>query len=76
MIYKHDLWNLPTKLTFFFYLIYLFNALFCNGVFSYFAKPNFLVYDKWFDNDFKKIIPDNKNKNKKEVKRNFLKIFI
>ena len=21
---------------------------------SYFAKPNFIVYDEWFDNDFKK----------------------
>jgi len=28
MIYKHDLWNLPTKITFFFSLIYLFNVLF------------------------------------------------
>ena len=55
MIYKHDLWNLPTKITFFFSLIYLFNVLFCNRVLSYFAKPNFIVYDEWFDNDFKKI---------------------
>jgi len=53
MIYKHDLWNLPTKITFFFSLIYLFNVLFCNRVLSYFAKPNFIVYDEWFDNDFK-----------------------
>ncbi len=29
---------------------------------SYFAKPNFIVYDEWFDNDLKKIIPDDKNK--------------
>jgi len=35
-------------------LIYLFNVLFCNRVLSYFAKPNFIVYDEWFDNDFKK----------------------
>ena len=28
--------------------------LFCNTVLSYFAKPNFIVYDEWFDNDFKK----------------------
>ena len=27
---------------------------FCNRVLSYFAKPNFIVYDEWFDNDFKK----------------------
>ena len=25
-----------------------------NRVLSYFAKPNFIVYDEWFDNDFKK----------------------
>jgi len=35
-------------------LIYLFNVLFYDRVLSYFAKPNFIVYDEWFDNDFKK----------------------
>lgn len=35
-------------------MIYLFNVLFCNRVLSYFAKPNFVVYDEWFDNDFQK----------------------
>ena len=54
MIYKHDLWNLPTKITFFFSLIYLFNIYFFNRVLSYFAKPYFIVYDEWFDNDLKK----------------------
>ena len=29
---------------------------------SYFAKPNFIVYDEWFDNDFKKNKLINKNK--------------
>ena len=29
---------------------------------SYFAKPNFIVYDEWFDNDFKKTNLDFKNK--------------
>ena len=29
---------------------------------SYFAKPNFIVYDEWFDNDFKKTKLDYKNK--------------
>ena len=29
---------------------------------TYFAKPNFIVYDKWFDNDFKKTKLDFKNK--------------
>ena len=62
MIYKHDLWNLPTKITFFFYLIYFFYVLFCNRVLSYFAKPNFIVYDEWFDNDFKKTKLHFKNK--------------
>ena len=62
MIYKHDLWNLPTKITFFFYLIYFFYVLFCNRVLSYFAKPNFIVYDEWFDNDLKKTKLNVKNK--------------
>ena len=30
---------------------------------SYFAKPNFIVYDEWFDNDFKKTKLDLKNNN-------------
>ena len=29
---------------------------------SYFAKPNFIVYDEWFDKDFKKNKLDFKNK--------------
>ena len=62
MIYKHYLWNLPTKITFFFYLVYLFDVLFFNRVLSYFAKPNFVVYDEWFDNDFKKTKLNFKNK--------------
>ena len=62
MIYKHDLWNLPTKNTFFFSLIHPYNVLFCNWVLSYFAKPNFIAYDEWFDNDFKKSKLDFKNK--------------
>jgi len=62
MINKHDLWNLPTKITFFFSLIYLFNILFCNRVLSYIAKPNFIAYDEWFDNDFKKNKLHSKNK--------------
>ena len=62
MIYKHDLWNLPTKITFFFSLIYLFNVLLCNRVLCYFAKPNFIVYDEWFYNDLKKTKLNVKNK--------------
>ena len=62
MIYKHDLWNLPTKLNFYFSLIYLLNVLFFYRVLSYFAKPNFIVYDEWFDNDSKKTKLNFKNK--------------
>ena len=43
-------------------MIYLFNVLFCNKVLSYFAKPNFIVYDEWFDNDLKKTKLNFKNK--------------
>ena len=34
---------------------------------SYFAKPNFIVYDEWFDNDLKKITPVDKNKKKSKI---------
>ena len=34
---------------------------------SYFAKPNFIVYDEWFDNDFKKTNLDFKNKKIKTI---------
>ena len=53
MVSKHDLWNLPTKITICFKLIYLFNVLF-NSNLSYFAKPNFIIYDEWFDNNLEK----------------------
>ena len=43
-------------------MIYLFNVLFLNRVLSYFAKPNFIVYDEWFDNDLKKTKLNVKNK--------------
>ena len=39
----------------------------CNRVLSYFAKPNFIVYDEWFDNDFKKTKLDFKNKKIKTI---------
>ena len=35
---------------------------FYNRVLSYFAKPNFIVYDEWFDNDLKKTKLHVKNK--------------
>ena len=34
---------------------------------SYFAKPNFVVYDEWFDNDFKKTKLNVKNKKIKNI---------
>ena len=34
---------------------------------SYFAKPNFIVYDEWFDDDFKKSENDFKNKKIKTI---------
>ena len=43
-------------------MIYLFNILFCKRFLSYFAKPNFIVYDEWFDNDLKKTKLNVKNK--------------
>jgi len=55
------------KNNFLFSLIYLFIVLFCNRVLSYFAKPNFIVYDEWFNNDFKKTKLDFKNKKIKTI---------
>jgi len=43
-------------------LIYFFNVLFCNRVLSYFAKPNFIVYDEWFDNNLKTKLDFNNKK--------------
>ena len=42
----------------FIFLMYFF----CNRILSYFAKPNFIVYDEWFDNDLKKTKLNVKNK--------------
>ena len=46
-----------------FYLIYLLNIIICNRVLSYFTKPNFIVYNEWFDNELK-ITPDEKYESK------------
>ena len=67
MIYKHNLWNLPTKITFFFYLIYLLKVLFCKRILSYFAKPKFIIYDEWFYDDSGKTKLDIKNKKIKTI---------
>ncbi len=42
---------------------------FCNRVLSYFAKPNFIVYDEWFDNDFQKTKLNVKNKKIKNISK-------
>ena len=55
---------MPTKKTFFLNLSYVFNVLFCNRNLSYFAKPNFIAYDEWFDDN---------NKNKLDVKNKEIK---
>ena len=34
---------------------------------SYFAKPNFIVYDEWFDNDFERTKLDVKNQKIKSI---------
>ena len=36
-------------------------------ILSYFAKPNFIIYDEWFDDDFKKSENDFKNKKMKTI---------
>ena len=43
--------------------------IFCNRVLSYFAKPNFIVYDEWFDNDLKKNKINFKNKKIKNISK-------
>ena len=45
---------MPTKITLFFYLSYVFNILFYNRILSYFAKPNYIIYDEWFDDNLEK----------------------
>jgi len=58
---------LPTKITFFFYLSYVFNVLFFNRILSYFAKPNFIIYDEWFDDNLEKTNFYLKNKKIKTI---------
>ena len=58
---------MPTKITFFFDLSYVFNVLFCNRILSYFAKPNFIIYDEWFDDNLEKTNVYLKNKKIKTI---------
>ena len=60
---------MPTKITFFFDLSYVFNVLFCNRILSYFAKPNFIIYDEWFDDNLEKTKLYVKNKKIKTISK-------
>ena len=40
---------------------------FYNRILSYFAKPNFIIYDEWFDDNLKKTKLDFKNKKIKTI---------
>ncbi len=48
-------------------MIYVFKYTFFYRVLSFFAKPNFIVYDEWFDNDLKKTKLNVKNKKIKTI---------
>ena len=41
--------------------------MFVLRILSYFAKPNFIIYDEWFDEDFEKNKFDIKNKKIKAI---------
>ena len=58
---------MPTKITFFSDLSYIFNVIFCNRTLSYFAKPNFIIYDEWFDENLEKTKLYVKNKKIKTI---------
>ena len=58
---------MPTKITFFFYLSYVFNVLFCIRILSYFAKHNFIIYDEWFSDNLEKTKLYVKNKEIKTI---------
>ena len=50
------------KNNFLFYLSYVFKLLLCNRILSYFAKPKFIIYYEWFDDNLEKTQLDVKNK--------------
>ena len=45
-----------------------FYCTFSNKILSYFAEPNFIIYDEWFDDDLEKTKIDFKNKKIKTTK--------
>ena len=67
--YDLETWlmKFTNKNNFFFNLSYVFNVLFCKRILSYFAKPNFIIYDKWFDDNLEKAKHDVKNKKIKAI---------
>ena len=67
MIYKICQKN---KFLFLFDLTFLM-YFFSNRIFFYFAKPNFVVYDEWFDNDLKKTKVHVKNKKNSYIHKFF-----
>ena len=56
---------MQTKITFF--LSYGFKVHLFNRILSYFAKPKFIIYDEWFDDDLEKNKLDFKNKKIKNI---------
>ena len=54
-------------MTFYFYFIYLVKVLFCIVILSYFAKPNFIAYDEWFDEELEQTKLDVQNKRTKTI---------
>ena len=56
-------------------MIYLFKVLFYNIVLSYFEKPNFIVYDEWFDNDLIKKLNLNLKIKKQQIFQTYINFF-
>ena len=61
------LMKFANKKTFCLNLSYVFNVLFCNAILSYFAKPNFIIYDEWFDDNLEKTKLNVQNKKIKTI---------
>ena len=57
------------KNKFLYFFVLFCNVLFHDRHFSYFAKPYFMVYDEWFDNDLKKTKINVKNKKIKNISK-------
>ena len=57
-------------------MIYLFKVLFYNIVLSYFEKPNFIVYDEWFDNDLIKKLNLNLKIKKQQIFQTYINLFM